>query len=122
MDTYNSITFKSGALSDTIDGTTLLNSVASGNAANSGDRTSPDTNRFFTFLFNSNTPVDQIIFNSGKDSLEFDDLTALTGTSRQGGGTPEPATWTIVVVGFGLLGTLLRKRAATPLSQLASAV
>jgi hypothetical protein len=115
LDTYNSITFKSGGLSQVIDGTTLLNSVFLGNAANSGDRSSDFTNRYFTFLFNNSTPVDQIVFDSSINSLEFDNLSATVGVGRSGGGgVPEPASLTVMIAGFGLLGGLLRRRVRAP--------
>jgi hypothetical protein len=116
LDTYNNITFKSGGLSQTIDGTTLLDSVFPGNASlNSGNQSSDSTNRFFTFVFNNSTPVDQIVFDSSINSLEFDNLSATVGVGRSGGGgLPEPASWTVMIAGFGLLGSLLRRRVRAP--------
>ncbi len=33
-----------------------------------------------------------------------------TGGMTRGGGTPEPATWAMMIVGMGLIGTTLRRR------------
>jgi hypothetical protein len=112
VDTYNSITFFSGGLSQVIDGTTLLDSVAPGNDVNSGNRASDLTNRLYKFTFNNNTGVTKIVFDSTIDSLEFDNLSAVVGvgTTGGGGGIPEPTTWVVMIAGFGLLGTLMRRR------------
>jgi hypothetical protein len=113
MDTYNKITFWSDGLSETIDGTALLDSVAPLNHVNSGNRTSDKTNRFFTFVFNSTTQVNKIVFDSSINSLEFDNITAAVGTGKEGGSVPEPATWIAMIAGFGLLGVLMRRRPRT---------
>ena len=103
LDTYNSLTFTTTGGTFTIDGTTLLNSVFPGNASNSGNQTSPDTNREFSFF--SPDPIQQIVFASSQNSFEVDDLQA-------SGATPEPATWLTLLLGFAGLGFLLRRRPA----------
>ena len=37
-------------------------------------------------------------------------IASLTSTNPVGGGIPEPATWTMMILGFGGLGALLRRR------------
>jgi hypothetical protein len=111
LDTYNSITFFSGGMSQTISGTDLLDSVIAGNDANSGNRTLDDTNRYFTFVFDSSTPVDAIEFDSKANAFEFDNLTpAVIVGVEVGGIMPEPRAWVVMLTGFALLGLALRQR------------
>jgi hypothetical protein len=113
IDTYNSITFFSGGLSQVVDGTALLNSVAPGNVIHHGDQTSSLSNRFFTFVFNNNTDVNKVVFDSGLNSLEFDNVSASVGVGREGGGgVPEPAEWALLMSGFVLLVLAIRARLA----------
>jgi hypothetical protein len=109
LDKYNSITFFSGGLSQTILGTDLLDSVVAGNDANSGNQASDSTNRYFTFLFDNSTPVDAIEFDSKSNAFEFDNLNpAVIVAIQEGGGMPEPQVWIILLGGFVLLGLALR--------------
>jgi hypothetical protein len=39
-------------------------------------------------------------------------MTASAGGTTRGGGVPEPATWTMMLIGFGGLGAVLRRRRA----------
>jgi hypothetical protein len=114
IDTYNSLTFISGGLSQVVDGTELLNSVAPGNVIHHGDQSSSLSNRFFTFVFNNNTDVNKVIFDSGFNSLEFDNVSASVGVGREGGGggLPEPAEWALMMTGFTLLVLAIRARFA----------
>jgi hypothetical protein len=38
-------------------------------------------------------------------------ITGLTATPVGGGGVPEPATWAMMIIGFGLVGGAMRRRA-----------
>jgi hypothetical protein len=107
VDRYDTIWFYSGGSSEVVTGTELLNSVFLGNLANSGNKTSPFTNRYFTFSFDA--PVDKIVFGAVADSFEFDNLNVTTFAKE--GGAPEPSAWVVMLAGFGLLGMALRKRA-----------
>jgi hypothetical protein len=109
VDNYNSITFHAGAASQTIFGNTLLNDIMPGDT-DSGDQKSSLANAYFTFHFLM--AVDQIVFRSGQNSLEVDDLTPTVAVGSEGGGgfVPEPAIWVVMLAGFGLLGLALRAR------------
>jgi hypothetical protein len=112
LDTYNSIEFCAGGLGghcDTLSGTDLLNSVPTP-LADSGDQTSPLTNREFTFNFDPSFAVDTVVFSSTKDAFEIDNLNPFAVVERGGPGVPEPSVWIVMLAGFGLLGLALRSR------------
>ncbi|HEX5261997.1 MAG TPA: PEPxxWA-CTERM sorting domain-containing protein [Phenylobacterium sp.] len=48
----------------------------------------------------------------GGQNILLKNMTALQGTVRTGGGVPEPATWAMMLIGFGGLGAVLRRRRA----------
>ena len=95
VDSYNSITFKgANGFEQTISGTDLV-------AHANGDRTSAGTNRRFYFDFGADR-VNQVVFHSTSNSFEFDNIAA--------GAVPEPATWAMLILGFGFVGAALRRR------------
>ncbi len=49
-------------------------------------------------------PVNKVVFASSGNSFEFDTLAV------NGMGVPEPATWGLMIVGFGGIGAVLRRR------------
>ena len=98
VDTYNSITFKGlNGYEETISGSDLV-------AQANGDQSSGGTNRRFYFDFGSDR-VTEVIFSSSSNSFEFDNIAA--------GAVPEPATWAMLIVGFGFVGASLRRRHAS---------
>ena len=98
LDTYNSITFMgAGGFSQTLTGAAL------GAPAN-GSTTSSLTNRQFFFTFDAGDRVNEIIFASGKPAFEIDNVFAAVS------GVPEPATWTMLILGFGAIGFMLRRQ------------
>ena len=71
------------------------------NAAN-GNQFSPGTNGLFTFKL-GNDRVTSLTFASGGNSFELDRL-AISGA------VPEPATWALMIMGFGAVGGAMRRR------------
>ncbi len=70
-----------------------------GSPAGNGDQS---IGRRVRYDFGAN-PVDKIVFSSSSNSFEFDTLAA-------NGGVPEPATWGLMILGFGAMGAVLRRR------------
>ena len=95
VDSYNHITFKgANGYEETVSGADLV-------ALANGDQSSAGTNRRFTFDFGKER-VNQVIFHSDNDAFEFDNIAA--------GAVPEPATWAMLIAGFGLVGASMRRR------------
>lgn len=100
IDTYNTITF---------DG--LGQSI--GGAAFGGTSSADRISREVTFYFSpaESAALTGITVSSSTNAFELDNL--IFGSSA-----PEPATWAMMIVGFGIAGVALRRRrpAATPVS------
>ena len=98
-DTYNTIKF-SGAdgFSWTLNGAQIWNNMGA-----------PDGNqgwgRRVSYDFGDYS-VNKVEFFSTGNSFEFD---AIAGALRGGAG-PEPATWAMMILGFGVMGGVLRRR------------
>jgi hypothetical protein len=99
VDGYNTLTFSLKDGSTQVYTGTQLASLVPTNP--DGDQQSKQTNGRYTFKFD--TPVTQIRFDSSSNSFEIADVAAVVPS-----GVPEPATWAMMLVGFGLLGAVLR--------------
>jgi hypothetical protein len=66
-----------------------------------GSQTAFTTNGRLTFSFDS--AIDRVDFASGNYSLEIGDIGAVALV-------PEPAAWAMMVLGFGGVGGLFRRR------------
>ena len=99
VDWYNTVTFRfTDGSTQAYTGTQLAALVPS--PAN-GDQQSKQTNGRYTFKFDA--PINQVRLDSRGNSFEVADVAAVSPS-----GVPEPATWTMMLVGFGLLGVVLR--------------
>lgn len=99
VDWYNSITFRfKDGTTETFTGSQLADLVPT---TADGDRQSKQTNGRYTFKFDAT--INQLRFDSSSNSLEVADIAAVLPSS-----VPEPATWAMMVTGFGLLGAVLR--------------
>ena len=79
-----------------------------------GDRSSAATNRRVNLAFNSPTFVEGIRFSSGSNSFEFDNVAISSAV-------PEPATWMMLILGFGLIGSTMRRRSKLGLGRISFA-
>ncbi|GGB35672.1 hypothetical protein GCM10011380_26300 [Sphingomonas metalli] len=72
-------------------------------AAANGSQTLPATNRAFTFTAGQGEVLTGLRLTSSVNSLEIDNV-------RFTGAVPEPTTWAMMLVGFGLVGAGMRYR------------
>lgn len=100
LDTYNSLTLFFQ------DGTSLLyqgGQIVNDMGFPSGDQISGETNGVVRFSTGAGPAIVGARFASGGISFEFDNLASTVAV-------PEPATWGMMLLGFGALGTMLRRR------------
>ena len=79
------------------------------NPAN-GDQFSGLTNGVFTIF---GTDILGFSLASSRNSFEIDNFAVAGGLNPlTGGGVPEPATWAMMILGFGTVGALMRRKRA----------
>jgi len=71
-------------------------------AAN-GDQSAPRTNGRLTIIADAGQSITGLTLRSGQNSLEVDNFGAVAAV-------PEPATWGMMLFGFGAMGMSLRRR------------
>jgi hypothetical protein len=103
LDTYNSLklTFDDGSSSLYTGG-----AIIGGLPFSSGSTGSSTSNGLVTFNTGSGPRIVGATFTSTGNSFEFDNLAS--------NGVPEPATWALMILGFGAVGGALRRRNARP--------
>ncbi len=71
-----------------------------------GDTTNPFTNPLVTISFSGldAANVGALEFSSTSNAFEFDNVAVVSGA------VPEPATWAMMLFGFGVVGSALRRR------------
>ena len=102
LDTYNTLTlhYANGSSQDYIGGQ-IINDLT----FPSGNQISGETNGVVAYKVTSGPKLTGATFTSSANSFEFDNLAA--------GAVPEPATWAMMIGGFGFVGAAARRRAAT---------
>ena len=100
LDTYNSLTLLfSNSTSITYQGGQIINGLS----FPSGSQISGESNGQVLFAAQSGDPdIVGATFSSTENSFEFDNIAT--------GAVPEPATWAMMIAGFGLVGSTLRRR------------
>jgi hypothetical protein len=91
IDTYNTVTIHWSGGSQSIIG-----------APGGGGQNSPSTNGAFWANVGAGESISGLTFTSAQNSFEIDDLS--------GSAVPEPATWAMMITGFGLAGAAIRRR------------
>ena len=95
IDSYNTVSFFSGTtLVGSFTGSMIPAAPADGNQVN------PGNNRRVSFDLQG-AAVDRVVFASSGNSFELDTVAAAV---------PEPASWVMLVAGFGLVGATSRRR------------
>jgi hypothetical protein len=97
VDGYNTLTVSSTGADPVI-----IPGLSFPNAAN-GNQVAAGTNGLFTVSGNAGEKFTSVTFASASNSFEVDNLAVA-------GGVPEPASWAMMLLGFGGLGSLLRRR------------
>ncbi|MES2897868.1 MAG: PEPxxWA-CTERM sorting domain-containing protein [Pseudomonadota bacterium] len=96
IDDYNILTINStGADPVIIPGLNFTNPA-------NGNQVSPGTNGLFSVYGNAGEKFNSITLTSRTNSFEIDNLATPTSA------IPEPATWAMMIVGFGAVGGVLR--------------
>jgi hypothetical protein len=95
IDSYNTLTLASTAGPDTIIPGSNFTNPANGN------QISPGTNGLFTVIGTGGEKFTSITLTSSQNSFEIDNLAT---------GVPEPANWALMIVGFGAIGAVSRRR------------
>jgi hypothetical protein len=67
-----------------------------------GDQADGFTNRRYFFSMDAADGVNQVVFSSGGAAFEFDNIAAAISL------VPEPETWAMMILGFGMIGFMLR--------------
>ncbi len=100
LDTYNSLTlhYQNGT-STTYSGGQIINDLI----FPSGNQISGETNGVVTYRIGAgDSRIVGATFQSSQNSFEFANLAR--------GGVPEPATWALMILGFGAVGAALRRK------------
>lgn len=98
IDSYNSLDFRraDGSLVRTITGLDMPQW--------NGNQAAAITNRRVTFGLDVQDRIEKVGFRSSSPAFEFDNIGVTIGA------VPEPASWAMLITGFGVVGALLRRR------------
>lgn len=99
LDTYNSLTLQFADLTSiTYSGTGIVGGLPPAN----GDQGAAYTNGVVSYSIGGGSPIVGALFASDTNSFEFDNLA--------NSAVPEPATWAMLLLGFGGIGFAARRR------------
>jgi hypothetical protein len=103
IDTYNTITLLDAALVPfaSFTGTDIFTLAGIGSPP-FGSPTNPVANRRVTFTLGAGETLGGVLLNSTQFAFETDDWVF--------GVVPEPATWAMLIAGFGMVGFAMRRR------------
>lgn len=75
-----------------------------------GGQSQPATNRRVFFAAEAGEVITGVRFISTGVAFEIDDIAGTAFDGGIGAGVPEPATWGMMIVGFGMIGASARRR------------
>lgn len=104
IDDYNSVEVL-GA-----NGSVLLSLDGANLPPANGGQSQPATNRRVFFTAGEDEVITGLRFTSTGVAFEIDDIAGTAAGDGTGGGVPEPATWAMMLVGFGMVGASVRRR------------
>jgi hypothetical protein len=115
IDTYNFIDVIGRDGAGNLDfSRSLLTISGSDMPPSNGDWYDAQTNRRLTLNFDASDNVGALVFRSNGVAFEFDSLGVASGRDVPGdhstAAVPEPASWAMMVGGFGLVGGAMRSR------------
>jgi hypothetical protein len=102
LDTFNSLTL---LYANNTQQTFTGAQIATGGDADGNQLTADSNGRVFYLAQAGDPSIVGAIFSSGGYSFEFDDLATLTNSA-----VPEPATWAMFLLAFGITGRAMRSR------------
>lgn len=99
IDTYNTLTINGTSQAIVVPGSNFINPA-------NGDQIAAGTNGRFTVTGTAGELFTSVTFSSTGNSFEVDNLAV-------GAPVPEPATWALMMLGFGGMGAALRRKPRT---------
>ena len=106
IDTYNSVDVLGAG------GTNIYTIAGGALPPSNGNQGAPATNRRVNFVAGAGEIITGLRLTSTGIAFEFDTFAAENAITP-GGGVPEPATWAMLLAGFGLVGVSARRRRPT---------
>lgn len=103
LDTYNTLTL---FLADNSSISYAGGQMIGDQAFSSGNQAIATSNGVVTFNANGGPKIVGAAFKSSQNSFEFDNLAVAAA------GVPEPSTWAMMIIGFGAVAGVMRRRRA----------
>lgn len=102
------ITGSTSVILSVFSGGTLLGTIATSGANYTGSGGTP--NAFLNLAFSNITSATFRAATGGGNSFTLDNLTVGGTIINNTGAVPEPATWALMILGFGAIGASMRRR------------
>ena len=104
IDTYNFVDVLGAG------GATIFSIAGGALPPSNGDQGAASTNRRVNFIAGAGEVITGLRLTSTGVAFEFDTFAASGALDPGGGVVPEPASWAMLIVGFGLVGVSSRRR------------
>jgi hypothetical protein len=91
-------------------GATIFSIAGGALPPSNGNQGQPATNRRVNFIAGTGEVITGLRLRSEGVAFEFDSFAATEVITPGGGAVPEPATWAMLLAGFGLVGVSARRR------------
>lgn len=104
IDTYNFVDVLGAG------GATIFSIAGGALPPSNGNQGQPATNRRVNFIAGTGEVITGLRLRSEGVAFEFDSFAATEVITPGGGAVPEPATWAMLLAGFGLVGVSARRR------------